>query len=143
MVEEELLSAWIEMSLYIKGNRILSKLSFNEITIFNYLLKCEKEEIIPSFTDICNKTKLLKSQINRILGNMEKNGYINKIKDDNDKRKIYIKINKDMLEIYNQEHKKILVLMSKVCNALGYDKASELAKMLHISSKIVDEHKGE
>ena len=38
-IEEELLSAWMSMSLNIRGNRLLTSLSFNEIVVCSFLYR--------------------------------------------------------------------------------------------------------
>ena len=63
-IEEELLSAWMSMSLNIRGNRLLTSLSFNEIVVCSFLYRNMKEgEELLTATDLCSQTKLLKSHL--------------------------------------------------------------------------------
>ena len=97
--KEELLHAWIKMSVSIRGNRILSERSFNESVICSMLYRQqEKDGEQLTATDICERTKLLKSQVNRILNEMERQEMIERIRSKEDKRKIYISLKKEYIE---------------------------------------------
>ena len=69
-LQEELLYAWMKMSVFIRGNRILSDLSFNEVMICGMLSRQPPDAPLTA-TELGEQTNLLKSQINHILTGME------------------------------------------------------------------------
>ncbi len=77
---EQLLQAWLDMSLCVRSNRVLEELSFNEISVCNIILRGENDNTVPTATELCEKTKLLKSQMNKILDGMEKKGIIERVR---------------------------------------------------------------
>ena len=59
-MQEDLLYAWMEMSLHIRGNRILSDFSFNEILIYGLLSRRQKANLPPmTANELGNYTRLL------------------------------------------------------------------------------------
>ena len=69
---EELLRAWMSLSAYIRGNRLLRELSMNEMLVCNLLYRRQEEGGPPvTATELCARTQLLKSQVNHILTAME------------------------------------------------------------------------
>ena len=72
---EELLRAWMSLSAYIRGNRLLRELSMNEMLVCNLLYRRQEEGGPPvTATELCARTQLLKSQVNHILTAMESRG---------------------------------------------------------------------
>lgn len=136
-VQENLLRAWIDMVTCIRANRIVSKMSFNEILICNILFRQQKsgDEMLTA-TDLCGQTKLLKSQINKILTAMEKKGLIERIRSTKDKRKMYIRLSEKELSCYLKEHQRIMNLFDQIVDTLGEEKTTELIEMMNISVEI-------
>lgn len=140
-LEERLLTAWLNMSYSIRANRIISSFSFNEIILYNILYKNYQSSSSPlTATDLCMETKLLKSQINRILTSMESKGYIRRLRSEEDKRKVYVLLNEETLNIYLSEHQKVISLMSKIQNTMGYDDMSELTVLIEKATKIISDN---
>ena len=139
--EEALLKAWIDMTLHIRGDRIVNGLSFHEIVICNILYQSMYGDNEPlTATDIGQRTKLLKSQLNRILTSMEEQGLIERFRSETDKRKVYLKLCEDKLHIYLEEHAKVMHLMHAVCQSLGKEKVISLTALLEEAVKAVDEY---
>ena len=73
VTQEALLQAWMQMSVCIRGNRLLSSLSFNEIMLCGMLYRRKNAGLPPlSATELGEEMRLLKSQMNHILTSMEK-----------------------------------------------------------------------
>ena len=129
--QEELLQSWIEMSLCIRGNRLVSGLSFNEIVICRLLYVNQIKGGQPlTATDLCKWMQLLKSQINKLLTTMEKRGLIERVRSENDRRKIEVHLRPEAQEVYLQAHEKIIKIMDHVCETLGDEQSRELTVLL-------------
>lgn len=133
MIEEDLLNAWLKMSVCIKGNRILKELSFNEITILNALNGGDL-----TFKMILEKTKMLKSQLNRVLNSLINKKMVISYANNNDKRSIIYSLNNQNREIYDNEHKRILIIMNSIKNSLGEDETKRLALDIERATDIVN-----
>ena len=135
-LELDLLNAWMNMSENIKANRILNDLSMNEMFICNYLYINGKA----SAKQLIDKTKLLKSQINRHINNMLKKEYITRILDPKDRRKIEIRLTEKGRNAYLKEHKAIIGLMNYIIEKLGKDKAALLTEYMIDAVKTLKEY---
>ena len=140
-MHEDLLYAWMEMSLHIRGNRILSDFSFNEILIYGLLYRRQVAGFPPmTATELGNYTRLLKSQINRILTGMEERGLIRRERSRQDKRVIYVHPMESALPRYNQEHEKVLKIIDSVFSVLGEEDAKTLTVLMRKATSIVNNH---
>lgn len=115
---EELLTAWLRLSAVIRNERIVKYLTFREVFILNILTHKDKDSFVTA-TDIIEITGMLKSQVNKVLTDLEEEGFITREKDKTDKRKIHIMITEKGEEIYKKEHDGILNILDKVCEKLG------------------------
>lgn len=137
--QEELLQAWIDMSLRIRGNRLVSGFSFNEIVICRMLYMQQMQGGAPlTATDLCRRMQLLKSQINKILTSMEKQGLIERVRSENDRRKMEIRLGAAATQAYMEAHERILQIMRYVCEQLGEDQAQQLTQLLHRAVESID-----
>ena len=105
LYQEELLQSWIDMSLRIRGNRLVSGFSFNEIVICRILYRQQQQGGEPvTAADLCRSMQLLKSQINKILNDMEKQGLIERERSETDRRKMEIRLKPGAEQVYMQAH---------------------------------------
>ena len=130
--KEQLLQAWLNMSLMIRGNRLVNRFSLNEMVICRIL--CEQRasggEAITA-TELCRRMQLLKSQINKLLTNMEKSGLIERVRSAEDKRKIEIRMREEAVSLYEEEHERILRIIEHVSRRLGPQQAQTLTALLN------------
>ena len=78
VISEKLLDAWLSLSSTVWNRRVVSAMTFNEIFVCN-LLRHQMEEnpgARLTATDLCDKMRLFKSQMNKVLNSMEEKGYI-------------------------------------------------------------------
>lgn len=130
-MEEALLGAWMDMALNIRGNRLVTGLSFNEIVVCSILYRSRQAgaEMITA-TDLGKRTKLLKSQLNKVLTVMEEKGLIERIRSEQDRRKVYLRLRDEKLPVYLEEHKKVMEIVHQVYLRLGEDKIKLLTGLL-------------
>lgn len=137
--QEALLQAWIDMSLLVRGNRLVSGMSFNEIVICRILHQRQVQGGEPvTATELCTRMQLLKSQINKILTTMEKDGLIERIRSQADRRRVEIHLLPKAAEAYQTAHKGILEIMTYVCGRLGEEQSQTLARLLQDAVAAVD-----
>lgn len=144
ITEEALLYAWMDMAMNIRGNRLLTGLSFNEIVVCSMLYRSMKNgNGMLTATDLGERTKLLKSQLNKLLNLMEEKGLIERIRSKEDKRKVFLKLREEKLSVYLKEHEKVMAIVHHICEAMGEEKTKLLTSLLVEVVELVDEYKPE
>ena len=133
---EELLHAWLRLCTSISNERITSDMPYNEALICNFLYrnKLLHPDRIPTATDLCRFTKMLKSQMNRTLQCMEEKGIITRKRSEKDKRQIFVVLNEEC-SIYQKQHVKILKIVETLMDRLGTDNIDTIISMF---TKIAD-----
>lgn len=141
-LQENLLDAWMAMEVCIRGNRLLSDLSMNEMLICNTLY--QRQQGVPvTATELCERTKLLKSQMNRVLNGMEAQGLIRRERSPDDKRAVHVFLQEEAIPRYLQEHAHVLNIVGAVCGALGEENTKALAALMQKAASVVSEIKEE
>ena len=138
---EALLSAWLKLSTSVINSRLVSELSFNESLVCNILYRnmIETPEKKMTATELCHVTKILKSQMNRILNDLEKKAIIIRERSSADKRQVFVKMDITNADVYRKQHEKILKLVDEVISHLGEEKATETINILTQVSEVTDE----
>jgi len=89
---DTLLYAWLDLSSTLWNTRIVTSLTYNEAHIMGLLLRFGSQEHPLTATDLIRRTRLLKSQMNKILTSLEKSGYITRSRSEEDKRLVHIRL---------------------------------------------------
>lgn len=137
-INEKVLSAWLKLSTTICNERIVSEMPYNESLICSILhhnaLEHPDKKI--TATELCERTNIQKSQMNRTLNSMEQKGLIFRKRSEKDKRQVFVTMNMENAEVYECQHKKILNFVDAVLEKVGKDKAEEIIQLFTlISSK--------
>lgn len=140
-LNETLLAAWLRLSTSINNSRVVSELTYNESLICNLLYENSlvKNAKKLTATDLCQKTKILKSQMNRTLNHLEELGIISRERSSQDKRRVFITMNKEHSSKYEKQHEKILALLDTIIARLGQESAAQTIDILNTISDIADE----
>lgn len=136
--QELLLQSWINMELSIRGNRILSDFSFNEVIVCNILLRYQKNGEVMTASELCEKMHLLKSQMNRLLAGMEERELISRTRSDADRRKVYVQLCEKGISLYEKEHKQILEILTAISKEMGVSQLKELAALMSKATDIAE-----
>ena len=138
--QEQLLEAWMAMEVCIRGNRLLSEFSMNEMLVCNALYHQRLTGGNPvTATDLCAKTQLLKSQMNRLLGGMEADGLIRREQNSTDKRESYVYLEDAALPRYLKEHRHVLCIVEQVSTALGETDTKHLTALMLKAAAVVNQ----
>ena len=140
-INEKLLDAWLNLSTSINNERLVSDMTYNESLICNLLYRNQINypEKNLTATDLCNKTKMLKSQMNRTLNSLEEKKIVVRERSKIDKRKVFIKFNMGQANAYKNQHLKILKLVDTVIEKFGKEKAVEIVNIFNEISEIAEE----
>lgn len=140
-LNEVLLGAWLKLSTAINNSRLVSEMSYNESLICNILYRnvTEHPEKALTATDLCAETKILKSQMNRILTQLEEKNLITRERSAKDKRKIFIRLTSEQSNTYLKQHEQILKLLDTIIEKLGEEQTKEIIRALNGISNVADE----
>lgn len=140
-LNEALLGAWLRLSISINNSRVVSEISYNESLICNILYRnsLEKNGQNLTATDLCRETRILKSQMNRILTQLEQKKLIVRERCSEDKRKVFIRLTSDQSNAYLTQHAQILELLDAIIEKLGKDQTADVIRALNDISDAADE----
>ena len=138
---ENFLDAWINFSTVLKNNRYMINMSFNEGLICHILYK-EKNlngNILGlPIKDICSKTNMLKSQVNKVINGMERKNIILKNKINEDRRLVFISLSENGLKVYQKEYRIVLENIKRLVNVLGKEKAKSAINIFYEITRDVE-----
>lgn len=126
-VNEKILSAWLMMIMAVDSERVASQLPYNEAVICNLLYGNNEKQM--TATELCALTKMQKSLMNRTLTSLESKNLIERIRSNEDKRQILVRLVNDKSNIYYQQHQKTLKYVDQILEKLGVDQADEIVEL--------------
>ena len=135
-INEKVLSAWLKLSTAICNERIVSELPYNESLVCGILHEnaVEHPEEKITATDLCEKTNMQKSLMNRTLNSLEEKGLIFRKRSEKDKRQVFVSMNMENAEVYERQHKKILRVVDEIVEKVGKEKADEIVSLFTLIS---------
>ena len=135
-INEKVLNAWLKLSTVICNERMVSELPYNESLICGILHKnaTEHPENKITATELCEKTKIQKSQMNRILNTLEEKGLIFRKRSEKDKRQVFVSMNMENAGVYERQHKNILRVVDDIVERVGKEKAEEIIQLFTLIS---------
>ena len=139
-LSEALLGAWLHLSTSVNNQRIVSKLSYNESLVCNLLYHNHRDEATAPLTatQLCQKTKMLKSQMNRTLNQLESRDMIRRERSSADRRVVFIRLNPAALKDYVKQHESIIAILNSIIAELGSEKTKETIAILENICDIAD-----
>ena len=126
-LSEELLSTWLRLGSVINNQRLVSGLSFNEAQVCGLLTQpggCR------TASELCARTRILKSQMNAILLSLEKRGLITRQQDPADRRRIEIRLSPAGIIQYQEAHRPVLDMAGRLVGSMGEEKVRQLLPLL-------------
>ncbi len=138
-VNEKVLTSWLKMILSVDGEHLVSQLPYNEAVVCNLLLDNPDKQM--TATDLCGITKMQKSLMNRTLTSLESKKLIERIRSNEDKRLVLVKLVNDVNNIFMKQHEKTLRYVDKMVNRIGKDKVDEVIALFDSITKIAQEEK--
>lgn len=138
-VNEKVLTSWLKMIFSVDGEHLVTQLPYNEAVVCNLLLDNPEKQM--TATDLCGITKMQKSLMNRTLTSLESKKLIERIRSNEDKRLVLVKLVNDVNNIFMKQHEKSLKYVDKIVNRIGKDKVDEVLALFDSITKIAQEEK--
>ena len=129
---EALLRAWLELASNIWSRQMVSGMTYNEAVVSNLLLHQQQEEPDRPLTatELCEKTNIRKSQMNALLGSLEKQGYLRRSRSQEDRRRVHLYLTEAGAEAYRQSHRQGRALIQAVVDRMGEQEIRQLTDQL-------------
>jgi len=140
-INEDLLDAWLRLSISVNNPRLVSEITYNESLICNILYKHahSKDSKSLTATDLCKMTNMLKSQMNRTLNQLEEKKLISRERSTVDKRQVFVTMNMKQCHIYEAQHEQVLSILDAVINKLGTQRSQEAITLLNAISEVAEQ----
>lgn len=135
---EQLLDAWLNLTSTLWNTRVVSSLTYNEAHVMGILLRRGAAESPMTATDLIRRTRLLKSQMNKVLTRLEACGFITRARSDQDRRMIHVHLTEEGKTAYLREHKGVEALLRELVDRIGVDRALSVAKDLCGITDVLD-----
>lgn len=134
-LQEALLAAWIDLSAVLRNDRIMSEhLSYNEAVLCGLLEKqraaCPEAPWLP-IRELCAQTRMLKSQVNKIIMDMEERGLALRRRLAGDRRLVFVELTEKGRETYKLEHARVLAIVQRVIANIGEREALAATELLN------------
>ena len=136
---DKLLDAWLNLTSTLWNTRLVTSMTFNEAHVLGILLRHGSSESPMTATDLIRRTRLLKSQMNKILTSLENHGYVSRTRASLDKRMIHIHLTQEGREAYLAQHKGVEHILSTLIDRFGEERALSVAEQLGEITAILDE----
>lgn len=125
---DRLLSAWLSLTSTLWNKRLVSDLTYNEAHVMGILLRKKSSGAPCTATMLIQYTRLLKSQMNKLLTTLENKGYITRTRSSEDKRVIFIALTESGEAAYLAEHAHVEAIVNQLIAQIGEDKAQALTQ---------------
>ena len=136
---DKLLDAWLSLTSILWNSRLVKTLTYNEAHIMGILLRHADDETPLTATDLIRRTRLLKSQMNKLLTSLEERQFVVRSRAQMDKRLIHIRLTEEGKAAYLEAHEDIKQFLSVLIGRLGADHALSIAAELNEVCDILDE----
>ena len=138
---DKLLDSWLNLTSTLWNTRLVSSLTYNEAHVMGLLLRHSTEANPMTATDLIRRTRLLKSQMNKILTTLETKGFIVRLRSGSDRRMAYIQLTEEGKTAYLAEHTGVESLLRELIDRIGRDRAlriaDDLSEVVHLLDDIL------
>lgn len=133
MLNDELLSVWLQLTNVIDNERLVEGMPFNEALVCGLLSGgCR------TASELCAETRILKSQMNAILRSLESQGVIARQRSQEDRRRVELRLLPAGLERYRASHRQALDTVDRLISGMGEDAARQLLPLLRRAADAFD-----
>ena len=116
---DRLLAAWLSLTSTLWNKRLVSTLT--EAHVLGILLRAEDTGRACTATTLIAQTRLLKSQMNKVLTTLEGKGFLLRMRSEADKRVILIHLTEAGKAAYLAEHEHIAAILNQLIDPVATD----------------------
>ena len=133
-LDEQIITAWVQLTGILKNTRITKGLVYNEaiVMLIAYNRYREGGDGLVSFKEIVSRTRMLKSLVNRTIDALVEKKMLERC-DGADKRTTFVRVIPENLTDFLAVHENSLALAAKLIGIIGKEDAEAFVR---ISEKI-------
>ena len=135
MDSEELLTAWLRLGCIIDNQRLVTDLPFNEALVCGILFRAGGPL---TASDLCGRTRILKSQMNAILRSLERKGLISRRQSQSDRRLMELRLLPEGYALYQESHRRSIAITHCLIDRMGREQAQALLPLLRQAADIFE-----
>ena len=136
-LRERLLNAWIGLNGYLKDSRVTQAMTYNEAVTMKLVLDQYRQDGVgrTPVQAILRKTRMLKSQVNRTVNALCRQGYLTKEKGGEDARALFVRPAPERLADFLAVHARSLQMAQTLIDVIG---AEDAAQFVRICQRLLD-----
>lgn len=128
-INEALLDSYLRLCTAISNERVVSQLPYNEALICNLLYR--RGARLYTATELCEETRMQKSQMARTLNEMEEKGLILRSRSQSDRRQVLVELHPEKAELFFRQHAMTLEVVDAISSRLTPEKCQALVSLLN------------
>ena len=130
-LRERLLNAWIGLNGYLKDSRVTQAMTYNEAVTMKLVLDQYRQDGVgrTPVQAILRKTRMLKSQVNRTVNALCRQGYLTKEKGGEDARALFARPVPERLADFLAVHARSLQMAQTIIDVIGAEDAAQFVRI--------------
>ena len=141
-IGEALLGAWVDASVSIINERIVTLLTYKESLVCRELKRAGAvlggSVAGLTATELCQTTRMVKSQMNHILTSLEEKRVVVRSRSEKDRRRIEVLLDASPDGLYQRQHEQLVALVDRMAEQLGAERAWETTQDLNELAIVAD-----
>ena len=81
-------------------------------------------------TELCRQTRILKSQMNRILTSLERKGIVSRRRSEADRRCVLVSMSDSQTALYEEQHQQIIAVVAGIIDEMGPERVRQAVDVL-------------
>lgn len=146
-IGEALLGAWVDASVSIINERIVTLLTYKESLVCRELKRAGAvvggSVAGLTATELCRATRMVKSQMNHILTSLEEKRVVVRNRCEKDRRRIEVLLDASPDGLYQRQHDQLVALVDRMAEQLGTERAWEttqdLSELAGVADRVLSE----
>ncbi len=134
------LIASLEKIYYLEGFTQLTEFLQGELYILHYMSQNLEEEINPS--TLSEKLHMTRPRITAILNTLKKKGYVETKQDEEDRRRLTVKITEKGLSLINEKQSNAKEYFHLFIRSLGEENVKDLIRIIDLAAGEIGSKKG-
>lgn len=142
-IGEALLDAWVNISISVVNERVVSLMTYKETLVCRELYQAGSVQGTDApgltATELCQATRMVKSQMNHILTSLEGLGAVTRERSRHDRRRVEVFLDASPEGLYLRQHRLLVDLVARIADQLGHERAWQTVAALTGLADAADE----
>lgn len=118
----------LKKQMCINDNELTRNLTVSQVGLLHILYYHQKM----SMADVANELRITPASATSLADRLVKQGWLTRVADDHDRRKVYIEISREKMPVWEKCHFEVLNRVAEQMNVLSEEQKDQLIKILEI-----------